>query len=330
MPAYQSPFVLGRQVFSSNIFCSPLAGCSDYPFRKVLSLYKPGLMFCEMVKMEALIRHDPETYRLLEYDGSMHPIGAQLCGSNPKLAGPCAKILEELGFDMIDLNCGCPVDKITKDHSGSGLLKDPRRIGDILLHMVSSVKVPVTAKIRAGWDENSIVGPQVTKIAEEAGAKILFVHGRTREQAYRGPANWDYIKQCKEVAKSILIFGNGDLVDPFSAEKMFAQTQCDGFLLSRGTFGRPWLFNEMSLHFKGERFTPKTGMELRDALLYHWDCILQYQPERKALLDLRRVGPWYLKNGEGVKKMRESLAKASTVEQVRKDIFAFPWEEMEA
>ena len=123
MKKYVKPIQLGDLKLPSNVFYSPLAGCSDYPFRQMAARYRPGLMFCEMVKMDALIRHEPSTYHLLDYDPSMRPIGAQLCGSKPELAGPTARIIEELGFDVVDLNCGCPVDKITKDGSGSGMLK---------------------------------------------------------------------------------------------------------------------------------------------------------------------------------------------------------------
>lgn len=328
MPSYKAPFFLGDLELSSNVFCSPLAGCSDFPFRRMTAKYKPGLIFCEMVKMDALVRHDPGTYRILDYEASMHPIGAQLCGSKPELAGQCAKIIEELGFDVIDLNCGCPVDKVTKDCSGSGLLKTPKKIGEIISNMVNAVKIPVTVKIRAGWDEESINGPEIAKIAEDAGAKILFVHGRTRKQAYRGPANWDYIKECKQAADKILVFGNGDILDAQSAEKMFADTGCDGLLLSRGTFGNPWLIEDIARHFTGKEPIERSAKTYIDALLEHLDHILQYQPPKKALLDLRRIGSWYLKKGAGVKKLREIVVRAKDIDEVVSEIKSYDWAEI--
>src|SRR3989338_6024224 len=140
---------LGKLHLSSNILYATLAGCSDYPFRKMSALFKPALMFTEMVKMDALVRHDMGTYRLLSYSPDMRPIGAQLCGSKLDFVKESARIIEDLGFDVVDLNCGCPVDKVTKDGSGSGLLKTPEKIGDILSAMVSAVSIPVTVKIRA-------------------------------------------------------------------------------------------------------------------------------------------------------------------------------------
>ncbi|KAG8172289.1 hypothetical protein JTE90_025602 [Oedothorax gibbosus] len=135
----------------------------------------------------------------------MRPIGAQLCGSKPELAAECARIIQDLGFDSLDLNCGCPVDKVTKDGSGSGMLKTPQLIGDILANMVSAVKIPVTIKIRAGWDSSQINAVEIVKIAESAGAKAICIHGRTRAQAYRGPANWDWIRECKQAAQTIKV-----------------------------------------------------------------------------------------------------------------------------
>ena len=291
----------------------------------MLYKYQPGLTFCEMVKMDALIRSDAHTFRLLDYETDMHPIGAQLCGSKPEYAGRCARIIEELGFDVIDLNCGCPVDKVTKDNSGSGLLKTPDLIGEILSNMIAAVKIPVTVKIRAGWDEESINGPLVTKIAEEAGAKIIFVHGRTRKQAYKGPAVLEYIKACKEAANEILVFGNGDILDGLSAENMFKKTGCDGLLVSRGTFGNPWIFEDIYRHFEGEDPIERDGDHIRDALLQHIESISSYQPLRKALLDLRRIGSWYLKKGEGMKKLREFVVHAQNLDDVVAQIKEFAW-----
>src|SRR6185437_6206308 len=205
----KKPFQLGNLTLPSNIFCAPLAGCSDLPFRRMTSKYRPGLIYCEMVKMDALVRHDPHTYRLLDFEADMHPIGGQICGSKPQYAGKSAKIIEELGFDVVDLNCGCPVDKVTKDGSGSGMLKTPELIGEILSNMTAAVKIPVTVKIRAGWDEKSLNAAEIVQIAEQAGAAAICVHGRTREQGYKGPANWDWIRECKRAAKKIQVIGNG-------------------------------------------------------------------------------------------------------------------------
>jgi tRNA-dihydrouridine synthase B len=321
------PFQLGKLQLPSNILCAPLAGCSDLPFRRMTVKYRPGLVYCEMVKMDALIRHDPNTYRLLDYESHMHPIGGQLCGSKPEIAGQCAKIIEDLGFDVVDLNCGCPVDKVTKDGSGSGMLKNPDLIGEILSNMVAAVKIPVTVKIRIGWDAHHIVAPQITRIAEEAGASAICIHGRTRSQGYKGPANWDYIRECKKEAKHILVIGNGDVVDAPSAKRLFEHTNCDAILLARGTMGKPWLIEDIYRHLSGEEPLCRMGIDYRDVLLEHIDHILSYQNDRRALLDLRRIGCWFLRNAKGMRQLRESLNRSKSAQEIRQMICDYPWHE---
>jgi tRNA-dihydrouridine synthase B len=325
----KKPYFLGKRSLPSNVFCAPLAGCSDFPFRKMTSKYKPGLVYCEMVKMDALVRNNEATLRMLDYDASMHPIGAQLCGSKPELAGPCAKMIEDMGFDVIDLNCGCPVDKVTKDGSGSGLLKNPELIGEILTNMVAAVKIPVTVKIRAGWDSENIVGPQVTQIAEQAGAAAICIHGRTRAQAYRGPAKWDYIRECKQVAKNIQVIGNGDIFDAESAERIFAYTGCDAILLSRGTMGAPWLTEDIYNHLSGQPIRIRKGIDCRNAFLEHLEYIAAYRDDHKAVCDLRRVGCWFLRNIRGAKALRESINRSKAVDEIRAMIHTYNWDDCE-
>jgi len=320
-------FNLGALTLSSNIFCAPLAGCSDLPFRRMTSPFKPGLIYCEMVKMEALIRHDPHTYRLLDYEAEMHPIGGQICGSKPALAAKSAKIIEELGFDVVDLNCGCPVDKVTKDGSGSGMLKNPQVIGEVISNMVAAVKIPVTVKVRAGWDENSINVAEVTQIAEKAGAKAICVHGRTREQGYKGPAKWDWIRDCKLAAREILVIGNGDLFDAQAVQKMFDYTGCDAALIARGTFGQPWIIEDVYRLLSGELPARRTWFDFKAALLEHLDHMVAYHCDRKAAMEMRRVGSWYLRKGKGMRKLRESLNRARGVDEIRQLLSDYPWHE---
>lgn len=326
MKYFKSPFQLGDLELPNNVFYAPLAGCSDFPFRKMSSKYRPGLMFCEMVKMDALIRHDQGTFHILDYDKEMHPIAGQLCGSKPELAGKAARIIEELGFDSVDLNCGCPVDKVTKDGSGSGMLKTPHLIGEVLCNMVAAVKIPVTVKIRAGWDEANINAPLITKIAEQAGAKAICIHGRTRKQGYKGPANWDYIKECKEVATTIKIIGNGDVLDGASAQRMFEYTGCDAVLVARGTMGQPWVVEDIIRYLKDGEMYERTTEECRQGLLEHFMHTLSYHHARRVAVDMRRVGCWYLKKSVGTRAFREAISRAQSPEVVRELILNFPIE----
>jgi tRNA-dihydrouridine synthase B len=322
----KSPFFIGSAKLRNNVLYAPLAGCSDLPFRRMSCKYQPGIVYCEMVKIDALIRNDQNTYRMLDYDVDMHPIGAQLCGSKPKVAAAAARIVEDLGFDVIDFNCGCPVDKVTKDGSGSGMLKTPNLIGEVISSIVASVKVPVTVKIRAGWDDRSINAVEITRIAERAGAKAITIHGRTREQGYKGKANWDHIRDCKRAAKDILVIGNGDVFDAESALRMFAHTQCDAVLVSRGTMGQPWIAEDILRAIEGFPPLLRSVSYLRQSLLEHFECIVRYQPERQSLLDMRRVGCWYLKRLNGVKELRVQLNRSASTAEVFQHLERFSWE----
>ncbi len=322
----KKPFFIGKAELPNKVLYAPLAGCSDLPFRQMSCRYRPGIVYCEMVKIDALIRNDQNTYRMLDYDVGMHPIGAQLCGSKPKIAAAAARIVEDLGFDVIDFNCGCPVDKVTKDGSGSGMLKTPDLIGEVISNIVAAVKVPVTVKIRAGWDDKSINAVEITRIAERAGAKAITIHGRTREQGYKGKANWDYIKECKEAARDILVIGNGDVFDAESALRMFAHTKCDAVLVSRGTMGQPWIAQDILRALDGLDPLPRSIDDLRNSLLEHFDCIVRYQPEKQSLLDMRRVGCWYLKRLVGVKELRVLLNRSASTSEVFQHLERFSWE----
>jgi nifR3 family TIM-barrel protein len=324
------PFKLGNTTLPSNVFYAPLAGCSDFPFRQMSALYRPGLIYCEMVKMDALVRHDPGTFHMLDYNASMHPIGGQLCGAKPEIAGKAAKIIEDLGFDVVDLNCGCPVDKVTKDGSGSGLLKNPQLIGDLVANMTAAVKIPVTIKIRAGWDEESINAVEITKIAEAAGVKAICIHGRTRRQAYKGPANWDWIKQCKEAATTIQVIGNGDIQDAASARKIFEHTGCDAILVARGTMGHPWVADDIYRLFNGEEIIQRNFEDCRKALLQHFHYMSQYHQERRVIIDMRRVGCWYFKKSAGTRQFREIISKATSISDLRNLIENFNFDQFPA
>jgi tRNA-dihydrouridine synthase B len=314
---------IGSLKLKNKVIYSPLAGCSDFPFRKISALYQPGLMFCEMVKMQPLVREHPVTLNMLDYSEEMRPIGGQIVGSDPKLAGPAAKIIEERGFDVVDFNCGCPVDKVTKDGSGSGMLQQPELLGEIISEMVAHVSIPVTVKIRVGWDHQSINAEEIVEIAERAGAKAIFVHGRTRQQGYKGPANWDYIAACKRRAKTIKVIGNGDVFAPEDALRMLNETGCDGVLVSRGTMGQPWIAEDIVRMLEGKEPLERTTKDAKEALLQHFAISSSYKNEKGALIDMRRVCCWYLKNAPGVKEIRSRAARGASLSEIRELIESF-------
>ncbi len=208
------------------------------------------------------------------------------------------------------------------------MLKTPALIGEVLAEVIAAVKIPVTVKIRAGWDDLSINAPLITRIAEKAGAKAIAIHGRTRAQGYKGPANWDYIKAAKEAANEILVIGNGDVFDADAALRMFAHTKCDAVLVSRGTMGQPWIAEDILRAMDGCEPIRRSVADIRDALLEHFAWIAGYQNERQALLDFRRVGCWYLKRCEGVRDLRMQINKASTTVEAIRLVEEFSWQEV--
>lgn len=314
------PLSIGSLVLPSPIIYAPLAGCSDYPFRKMARQFHKGLMYCEMVKMDPLVSEGGQTLQLLDYSEEMHPIGAQLCGSRPEYAKDSAQIIEELGFDTVDLNCGCPVDKVTKDGSGSGLLKSPHKIGTIIKNMVNSVSIPVTLKIRLGWDDDSHVCEQVTRIAEDCGAQAITIHGRTRQQAYRGDANWDPIAACKQIAKHIKVIGNGDIFCPQTATDKWDFAKTDGILIARGTMGQPWISEDIINVLSQQKCVDRSLQFKKEVLLRHINIIEQYQVPRRQLTDLKRISCWYMKHFPQAKERRSSLMQEKNFESAKQRI----------
>jgi nifR3 family TIM-barrel protein len=316
------PLKLKNLQLPSNVWYAPLAGCSDFPFRRMSAKYKPGLMFTEMCKMEALVRKESSTFRFLDFDPSMHPIGAQLCGSDPKIAPTAAKIVEDLGFDVVDLNCGCPVDKVTKDGSGSALLKTLDRLYEILIALVKSVEIPVTVKIRVGWDDKHLIHLKMVELAEAAGVTALTIHGRTREQGYRGFSNRDLIQEAASKAKSIHIIGNGDIFDPESAKDLLIRG-CSGILVARGTMGKPWIHQEIVESLTEQKEFIVTPWLVKSTLMEHYDEIVRYEAPRKALLSLRRVACWYLRDLSGAKQLRDLVNRSQSLEEMYHHIASF-------
>lgn len=320
------PLTIGTVQLPVNVLFAPLAGCSDFPYRAMCRRFHNGLLFCEMVKMEAILRSDATSFRMLHYSADMHPIGAQLCGSHPENAAAAARIVEDMGFDIVDLNCGCPVDKVTDDGSGSGLLRNPRVIGDILANMVSAVRIPVTLKVRVGWDDQHIIIEDLVHIAEAAGAVSMTVHGRTRKQGYSGEANRAWIKAAKQEATSIKIIGNGDIYSAQSALSMLQQTGCDGVMIARGGMGQPWLADDIRQLDATGVVPVRSPIERQKVFLQHFEETISYGNDQQALVDMRRVGCSYLGRLKGGRGLREAFSNASSLQEMKELITSVSWD----
>ncbi len=320
--SFKSNFKIGSLSLPNNIIYAPLAEYTDFAFRKFVRHFHKGLIFCEMIKMEALVKE--KSIHMLKFTENMKPIGAQICGSDFKIAKHCAKIIEDLGFDIIDLNCGCPVPKVVNDGSGAALLKTPSLIYKILNSIKSSVNIPVTVKIRLGWDENSICANEIVKIAKDAGCSAITIHARTKKQGYARKANWSYIKECKELSSDILIIGNGDLYSPLDVINIFEETKCDGVMIARGMLQNPNLATEIEQYFKNNK-SIKTNLDKKKAVLKYIEYCIEEKGEKKTILDLKKMCGWLLRDMKNIKHLRIGINSTSSILKAIQLINDFDW-----
>jgi nifR3 family TIM-barrel protein len=277
--------------------------------RLIAREFGAGLVFSEMVKAEGVIRGLPTTRHHLDLHPLEHPIGVQLADADPASLVEAARIAVERGADLVDLNCGCPVKKVVRTECGAALLKDPALIGKIISAMRRTTpdRVPVTLKVRVGWNDASLNAPEVARIAEANGAAAITVHGRTREQLYAGSVRLDAIRAVKE-AVGIPVIGNGDVQTPEDARRMFEQTGCDGVMIGRGAVGNPWLFRRTAAYLEsGAAPQPPTIAEVRTLLLRVLDLVvLVHGPVRGVLMMRKLIGYW-CKGVAGVREFRSGV-----------------------
>ena len=242
-----------------------LCGVTDSPFRRIARRNGAAMVFCEMTSSDGLVRKNPKTFELLEYRPEERPIGAQLCGSDPGVMAEAARMCEGLGFDTLDLNYGCPVRKVIAREAGAAMLTDLERLERVTTAVVNAVRLPVTAKIRMGWDQTSTNAPDVAKVLERSGVKWVTVHARARSEKFTGQAHWEVIAEVK-ANTSLPVIGNGDVKTPEDALRMVRETGCDGVMVGRGSFGNPWLFARAHRLLNGEDPGPEPTPRERIAM----------------------------------------------------------------
>jgi tRNA-dihydrouridine synthase B len=295
---------------------APLAGISDYPFRQICREFGADLTFTEMVSTDGLAYGNNMSRELLKVSPNEHPIGFQLFGSNPDQFQTVLPMLEKMGPDVIDLNFGCPVRKVVSKGAGAAILRDIKRLQRIVEISKSSTEVPLTVKIRTGWDEKSIVAVDAAKAAEAAGVDALTVHGRTRNQGYAGKADWESIARVKEVLK-IPVIGNGDVFTPKAALEIFRMTRVDGIMLARGVLGRPWLVREILQFLNGCQSTPVLNMMERFKILKrHYQYQMAECPEDVALSQMRKHFVWYTRGLPHSAKLRDQIFRSRSYTQI--------------
>jgi tRNA-dihydrouridine synthase B len=309
---------IGNVEIKNRIVLAPMAGISNTSYRKIIKEMGAGLIYAEMVSDKAIMYSNEKTFDLLKMDDVERPISQQIFGSDKESFVTAAKIIEErMKPDIIDINMGCPVPKVAvRAQAGSALLKDPEKIFEIVSAVVNAVSVPVTVKIRSGWDEKHINAVEVAKVCEEAGAKAIAIHARTRAQGYSGKADWNIIKQVKE-AVSIPVIGNGDVTSPELAKEMIDYTGCDAVMIGRGVLGNPWLIKEcVEFLEKGTKIQPVSFIEKVEMMKRHYKLLLEDKCEKAALLEIRSFIIWYLKGMPQSKEIKNQICQSKTSEEM--------------
>ena len=263
---------LGRIKLDNNVMLAPMSGVSDLPFRKIVKKFSPALVFSEMIASRALIRRNEKSLQMAKKNTG-EVLAIQIAGCDPEIMSHAAKICESEGADLIDINMGCPVKKVINGYAGSALMKNLPLALSIIESVVNSVKIPVTLKMRTGWDDNSRNAPELAKLAEELGIVMITVHGRTRCQMFRGKSDWSFIKKVKENVK-IPVIANGDILNSRDSEKILSKSSADGIMIGRGSYGNPWIFKETINSLNGKKFKKPSIQEIREIILEHLDLNL--------------------------------------------------------
>lgn len=308
---------LGRYVWDKPVFLAPMAGVTDKAFRETVRSVGGRLVWTEMISDKALTYRNSRTLSMLNLAGEEEPRIVQLFGSDPDTMARAAVMAEESGATVIDINMGCPTPKITKNGEGAALLLNVHLAAKIASAVVKAVNVPVSVKLRLGWNHQSMVVPDLAKYLEEAGVQMLTLHARTREQFYSGQADWEWIRKLKRSVQIPLI-GNGDVTRPEDAQRMLDQTGCDGVMIGRATLGNPWLIPRAQTYIRsGEIFPEPTLQEKMKVAGAHFERLIRYKGEHIGLNEMRKHAVWYIKGIRNAASLRDEIMQLKSVEEMK-------------
>ena len=318
---YLKKLKIGNVELENNLILAPMAGVTNLPFRIICKEFGPGLVCTEMASSRAMFHNDQKTKRLFNTEGEKRPISFQIFGSDEETMAYSAKYVSEFA-DIIDINMGCPAPKVVKNGDGSKLLLDLEQAEKVIKAVVENSKVPVTLKIRKGWDKENIVATEIAQIAENAGISAITVHGRTRSEFYSGKADLEIIKKVKETVK-IPVIGNGDIVDEESAYNMFEKTNVDGIMIGRGSFGNPWIFRNIKHYLEtGEKLPAPSNDEKLEVMKKHINLAVAEKGEI-AVKELRKHIAWYTKNLKNSSEFRSKMNTIETKEELLEMLEAY-------
>ena len=309
---------IGNVKIEKTAALAPMASVADKSYRLMCKEFGASYMVSEMISSKGLCYGDKKTAVLCEIEKEERPYALQLFGEEAEFMGRAAQMLEKFEPDIIDINMGCPVPKIVSNGSGSALMRDPDRAGAIIAAAVENSSCPVTVKIRSGWDENSINAAELALIAQQAGAAAVTVHARTRTQFYSGKADWDIIRQVKQ-AVDIPVIGNGDVTDGISAKAMYDETGCDLVMIGRGSYGRPWVFENVRAYLERGEVLPEPPVEKRmEIMLRHAELLCRYKGEGRGIKEMRHNFSWYIKGLNGAVKLRGASGELFTLDDIKR------------
>lgn len=307
---------IGNVELKNNVFMAPMAGVTDKPYRTICMEMGCGLVYSEMVSAKGLFYNSANTEKLMDCESGCGPYAIQLFGSEPEIMAGMAKKIEDMPFDIIDVNMGCPAPKIVKNGDGSALMKNVSLAGEIISAMVQSQKKPVTVKFRKGFDEETINAVEFAKAMEKAGAAAVAVHGRTREQYYSGKADWDIIKEVKK-AVNIPVIGNGDITSPQTAKAMFDYTDCDAIMIGRASEGNPWIFKRITHYINtGELLPEPTNREKAETVIQHAKMLIDFKGEYIGVREMRRHLAFYTKGMPQASAMRAEINTVMNINDI--------------
>ena len=312
-------FKIGNIEIKNNVVLAPMAGISNPAYMKIVEDMGCGYAITELLSSEAISRDNKKTIDMLNGIQNLNmPVAVQIFGSNKDVMASAAKILvEKYNIEIIDINMGCPVPKVAiSSNSGSALLKSPDKVYDIVKAVVDVVNIPVTVKIRSGWDNNSINAVEIAKIIEKAGASAITVHPRTRSQGYTGLANWNIIKEVKQSVK-IPVIGNGDIKSCYDAKRMIEETGCDAIMIGRASLGNPWIIKECKDYLEKGILPKEVNLKEKvEMIKKHTNLLIQTKNEKIAILEMRANASWYLKGIKGGNEIRREITSIKTKEDL--------------